>query len=215
LVAASAQLNLKLTWNPPQALGRLAREAKCPDAAAIGRRLNTSKVTIWYWLRGRARPNLASSLGYHYAFGASLAKTLGASAPPELHAAQPEMHLSGRKKSVRRDWGDVKRVLEAELASPACRSLRQLSGVLQTPVRTLRAHFPDLCRRIADARRAQQRGALDQSDTLLVTKLTRAKNELECALTAPTPANLEKHLSVPGLLNRRGPRRALRALGHA
>lgn len=216
IVAASSKWQRALVWSAPVKLAGLARSASLANAAAFAAFVGTSKITAWYWLHGRARPSLPFALHIYYRFGRSLADALGCepshatTRPP----AQPEFHL-GKSRSVKtRNWGDIRTELEAHRKVPLskARALRTIAAAHGLHVRALRAHFPALCRMLANRYRKRTSRERFAQEASLKKQILKAVSQLTRAGIQITPRNLERMMKRPNLFDRRAPRRVLQAL---
>ena len=202
IVAQSVDWHRPLSWNPAEALSRLARTERISDAAALGRYIGTSKITAWYWLAGKARPSLPMALHVYHRFGASLAAELSGQPPvfkPAL-VSQPEFHLRQRKAKQHRNWNDIGRHLLAELSKPPMEdtSVTSIGAWLDIDPRTLRRHFPKLCIKLARRRRKLIRANAERRLRSVKIEIAGAAGQL-----SQQGAPVDQH-SVAGLLNRPG-----------
>jgi hypothetical protein len=79
-------------------------------------------------------------------------------------------------------------------------------------VRTLRAHLPALCIKLAQHRLKQQQLLRSAWENSALAELRSVASQIVQVGLPLTPANLEKAIRVVGYFNRRGPRRALHLL---
>lgn len=212
IIAAAASSGAELTWAPQVALTSLARRNGVNTPGALASQLHMSKITVWYWLNGRAQPSFPSALEITSRLNASLAALLGAPRPFVRQLQQPEFHLTGRAAARARDWPKIDAALRAELQSTTPKSLRQFGALHGIAVRTLRAHLPARCAELARHRLKQQQLLRRSWENAALAELRPVASRLVQGGLPLTPANLEEALCVIGYFNRRAPRRALHVL---
>lgn len=206
LVTGAAAWHKPLSWNPALELNALARARHLPEPAAFARAVGISKITAWYWLTGKAHPSLPLALHVFHRLGDSLATRLGCppgSAPPAPVGAQPEFHLGKVRRVRERNWAEVRRRMLAELKKPAsdARPLRGVAQLLTIPVRSLRAHFPDLCLALSDRYRDWRRKELSDRNQRLKRQMQTAIAALARGGVVLSKHRLETILGRPGLFN--------------
>lgn len=88
-------------------------------------------------------------------------------------------------------------------------SLLNVASDLKIDRRTLRVHFPNICRRIA--KRRERRLALERHRRDLISRkdLNRAIQQLAAEGLPAQPVDIECHLKRPGLFNSRYARAVL------
>ncbi|KAB2916773.1 MAG: helix-turn-helix domain-containing protein [Dechloromonas sp.] len=212
LIAASAEWHKPPSWTPAESLLRIVRAENLRGAGGLARAIGTSKVTAWYWLTGKSRPSLQFALRICHRLGRSLAEELGCRLPqPEVHNQphQLEIHLAARAAPRQHDWPKIKRLLEDELSKPRQETepLHVVAARLSVTARTLRAHFPSLCRRIAEHHRAKRSSQIEQRDKRLADQIATVMRQLELQQIPVTKKNVEAWLGRPGLFNRHYARR--------
>lgn len=207
IIGMSATLNTEMQWAPVRVFGELARSLPS-DRKSFARFVKVSKITAWYWLNGRARPTLWHSLHVFYRFGISLAAHLkGGGAVSEKQQpfqAQAAFLLRPVRHVRRIDWCAVLKHLEAALRQPAgvAPSLTQVGREIAIDKRSLRAHYPELCRRIGRryiacnaAKRRARVAALGECIANTASTLVHAE-------FSPTPRNIALVMGRPGLFCR-------------
>jgi hypothetical protein len=129
------------------------------NAAASARYLNRNKSVICTWQRCEGRMRIADMLDICDRVGISLVDFL--TEKTGLATMSDEIILRVRKVVVpkRRNWGHLELTLQAVLDNNEQISLGDLSSRLGCDRRTLRYHFPELCRAIC-ARWTKQRTEL-------------------------------------------------------
>jgi len=206
ILEASTEWHRPLHWEPAVAVRRLAIARGLEDAAAFGRFIGTSKITAWYWFTSKARPSLPMTLHMYHCSGASIATELSGRKPNREPSTdvQPEMHLRQLRNPQRRNWPKIEKQLLAELKRPPEKSkpLAVLGRQLEIHIRTLRAHFPKLCQKIA---KRHQRWCHDEAvrrRLLLRKKIEEAITRLRQTGTEVNTRSVSEMLSHPGLFSR-------------
>lgn len=212
LIAASAEWHKPPSWTPAESLLRITRSENLRGAGSLAKAIGTSKVTTWYWLTGKSRPSLQFSLRICHRFGRSLAEELGCRPQrPEVHDHdhQLEIHLTARAVPRQRNWPSIERLLEDELRRPPqeAEPLHVVAARLSLAARTLRAHFPSLCRHIAERYRAKRSLQIERRDERLVEQITAVMRQLEIQRIPVTKKRIEALLGKKGLFNRHYARR--------
>lgn len=206
ILEASTEWHRPLLWEPAVAVRQLAIARGFGDAAAFGRFIGTSKITAWYWFTGKARPSLPMTLHMYHCSGASIATELSGRTPnrePNTDV-QPEMHLRQPRNPQRRNWPKIEKRLLAELkrAREKSKPLAVLARHLGINIRTLRAHFPKLCQKVA---KRHQRWCHDEAARrrlFLRTKIETAIARLRQRGTEVNQRSVSEMLSHPGLFSR-------------
>lgn len=218
IIAASVEWHKAITWSPKNAFESLALGGGIASVAQFARLVGTSKITAWYWLSGKARPSLPMALHAFHRFGSSLATALDAQSPAPPRQSTPfpqgEFHLRPIRRPVKRDWQRVSRLLRAELSrqSGKTRSLTALAHDLKIDRRTLRAHFPSICRRIAARNKLALARTARLRDKELLHDIRAAIRELEHLRIPVTPHNVARRIGHPGLFSRHNARAAYLSL---
>jgi len=196
-------------------LRRLCRGRKIPHATALGAAVGTNKITAWYWWNGKAVPSLPMALRICRRLDIHLSDALYArSLDPSAGDAEPiqlNFHLSARARRRKLPWAGIRAKLLQEIGRPLteARSLLAVSRELDVSTRTLRAHEPDLCRKIG-------RRYVEAGKQAAQAKYTRLREQIEQACVALrergsriTSARVADVLGQPGLFCRPAARRAL------
>ena len=216
IITRSASWHDPLSWTPAEALRALGEAKQITHASAFGQYIGTSRITAWYWLTGSARPSFPMALHAYHRFGASLAAALSGGRELSLTnpESQPELYLSGRKEKHHRDWDKVESQLRAELGKPDSEadSMLGIGARLGVDSRTLRAHFPKLCRKISRRRRKIIHDAAARKLAQLRSEIAAARDELVRQRCAVTQQAVALFLERPGLFCRSSAREIFRAL---
>jgi transcriptional regulator with XRE-family HTH domain len=210
LIAQSANWHRPANWEPSTDIRLVAKQAGLATPAHIARVLQTSKVTVWYWLNGKSRPTLPMALELYSKLGASLAARILRTKPEVETETQPVFHFRRDRRVRTQDWMRTRQHLLRELASSLTRSLRAICREERVAVRAVRGKFPDLCKRVVATRRNQQREMRRIQDRDLRKAISRATEGLTRQGEEITLRLLEHQLARPGLFNSRAGRRALR-----
>lgn len=206
IIAISAEWHRPLAWDSTRELNALANSQRLHGAAAFARAVGTSKVTAWYWLTGKARPSLTSSLHIFHRCGARLSTHLGCrptSGPCIRPEAQPEFHLSNVRYVHQRNWAELRRELLAANKTPdlEARPLSHIAYGLDVPVRSLREHFPELCVSLSDRHRSRRALERAKRDERLTEQIHAAMAALARQHVVLSKRNIEKLIRRPGLFN--------------
>lgn len=209
LITSSTRWHHPPVWKPARSIRSTALAAGLATAAQIARVLQTSKVTVWYWINGRARPSLPLALQLFAKLGASLADSILETRAQPSGETQPVLFLRSRRRSGGRDWARIYDVMRKEISSAATRSLRAICREESVAVRAVRGKWPELCRRLVARRRSQQRDLRREHDRTLRKKIASAAVLLFGRGDEMSLKRLEDQLGKPGLFNSRSGRRAL------
>lgn len=119
------------------------------NAAALARYLDRNKSAIWTWQRCNSRMRLTVLLDVCDRLGISLIEFLTAKTGQATMGG--EIILRERKPVLRkkRNWSELKLKLQAVLDNDELVSFSDVSSRLDCDGRTLRYHFPELCRAIS------------------------------------------------------------------
>lgn len=162
-----------------------------------------------------ARPTLASTLRVYHRFGVNMAAHVFSqdpkSLPPDAGASQYEAHLRPPRHPRQIDWEQIHAKLLEELKRPIrhAPSFISVSAQLDIERRTLRAHDPVLCRRLAAHWRQRRHYEIRTRNELLKRNISAALLQIAAVGEAPTQKRIETALNRPGLFNRRYARRVL------
>lgn len=216
VVAHFGATDKQSAWISRRVIHRLARFAGLANPSQLARAIGTSKLTTWGWWNGSARVSLPFALHAFSQLRASFSSAVIGShyAPiiPLHECAQTAFHFRARRAARMIDWRNI----HQQLKSIACVSLSAAPSLLSASAdigierRTLRAHFPEICRTISRRRRRRLETERRRRDQLLRRELTRAIMQLASRALPVNQVNLERHLKRPGLFNRRYARTALR-----
>ena len=159
LLAAAPQLGC-----PPardrlaHTIGRCIAHTSAGNASAFARLLQVGRGDVSRWQRGKAVPRFTLLLRMAYGLGTSLLDFLLGSpaamaaggvvraAPVALPPPAPRRTAQGRRQ---RNGPDVSRILHAALTESPPPSVSAVLKRLGDAASTVRYHFPDLCRTIA------------------------------------------------------------------
>lgn len=209
IIAQSANWHRPPAWEPSTDIRLISKQAGLATPAHIARVLQTSKVTVWYWLKGKSRPTLPMALDLYSKLGASLASRIFGTAPDKGTQTQPVFHFRPKRIVRPHDWAQIRDRLLRELASPTTNSLRTICRDVQLAVRAMRGKLPALCRSVVAARRRQQRQRLSKQECNLRKAIGHAAAQLASDGEEITLKRIEYQLARPGLFNSRAGRRAL------
>jgi hypothetical protein len=212
IIQGAADWHLSSEWSAARSMRALCARNNIADAAAFARFIGTSKGTTWYWLNGKARPSLPMALRTYYQFGASLADEItgGHKEQPEAIERQMEIHLRPSKTRRKRDWSRIKRQLRTEL-SRSCgktRAVTEIASAHGVAVRTLREHFPKLCRQLAKKHRAATLKEVNHRRLTEENEIANAVRSLASEGVEISQRTLAAHLGKQGLFCRPEARRA-------
>jgi hypothetical protein len=127
----------------------------------------------------------------------------------------------GEVRRVRQhNWTEIRHQMQAELVVPIgdARPLRAMASGFSIPVRSLRAHFPALCRALADRYRSRRKIKTQERDALLMQQMQAAAAALGSRGFVLSKRRVALLLSRPGMFNPRYTRRIydkmLREISH-
>jgi hypothetical protein len=124
--------------------------AGVPDAAALARLMNVSRITGWSWLNGRSVPGFGETLRICYTFKVSVADFLTAEIPVKLTLrGTGELALRPARRAPREfDEPKVARSIEQYCSECINRppSIVEVASAVGFDPRVLRRHFPAACR---------------------------------------------------------------------
>jgi hypothetical protein len=217
IVQRSTEWHRTIGWNAQGAMQLLAHLLPRPTAAALGRRIGTSKLTTWYWLTGRASPTLSNVLRAYHSFDVSLSEHMFSSDVSRLpinssKCCQHVLYLRPIRFPHTRAWNAIRSRLEAALQCPLeeAPSFIAVSTALGVARRTLRAHEPVLCRALSGRYRQRQIFAAQAREETLCAEFASALARLSESHVNPKWRTIEAALKRPGLLNSRYARDALK-----
>jgi hypothetical protein len=173
-------------------------------------------LTTWGWWNGSTRISLPLALHAFYQLRASFSSAViggkGARVVPFSGEMQSVFHLRTRQPPRLIDWGNVHQRLKAFARMPlsVAPSFLAVATELSIERRTLRVHFPKICRTIARRRNRKLARERRHRDRILCREFIRAIRQLASKALPVNPVDLERHLERPGLFNRRYARTALR-----
>lgn len=214
LIAGTSATPRNLRVSSTSLLRALLIARGCRDNVQIAKRLGTSKVTVWTWLSGASRPSLPWMLKIWYAFGARLSEAArGCVGLADPMPVQLEFHLRPTRHPRVIDWHQIKQQLKnADGASSSeVISLLEFSRRVEIAPKTLRTHFPALCRRLAKRHRRQRHLGKMIRQKLLFEEILNAVRSLRRAGAPITPGAISIFLEKSGLFCRHDARDAMRA----
>ncbi len=169
------------------------------DCAVVARGMDVSRITVWYWRSGQAKPTLENCLRLAQVFGLSLADLVLGRIPERL----PFMgHLENRPHSLRRPARrfvgqtallGIDNIRRERSSNPP--SLEEVARHVGFSSRVIRKHFPALCCEISQTHIANCRAKVAARREVL-------REEIKAALAQcrrPTVKELESHLAKPGI----------------
>jgi len=180
-----------------------ASAAGLDDAAAFSRAVGVSRITAWYWMTGKAQPDLLNALRVCFALGVSLRAFMTGTIPERLtvHGAAAVAAMP-RRRADRFDPAFVSRKIQGflETAKPDAPSLKQVAAHVGFARRTIRKRLPEISRQIIAAHNAAWRARA-------AAKRNHARESLRTAVRAAredemrmTRRSIGRHLSHPGIL---------------
>lgn len=216
IIAHFGRTDERSTWQSRRTIRRLAKFAGLTNSNQLARAIGTSKVTTWGWWNGTTRISLSFALHAFAQLRASFSSAVigGASARvvPVPKDTQTTFHLRARRPPRSIDWENVHQRLKAFTTVPRSIAPSLLVVAIEVGIerRTLRSHFPKICRAIT--RRYRRKITLERQrrDKLLYGEFTRAIRKLASKALPASPVDLERYLKRPGLFNRRYARVVLR-----
>jgi predicted RNA-binding Zn-ribbon protein involved in translation (DUF1610 family) len=151
LLANRAEFEFK--WNAPAAIGALIR-ARGPGVPAVfAKTIGAPKTTVWAWLSGASAPTLPNALHVYYVMGVDLCKYLEGRSFDDCRMGgeiQRRIWLRSRSQPQFRDWLFVEGKLRKYLVRRKFPlSLSAVGRMLDIAPRTLRGHFPSICKQIS------------------------------------------------------------------
>lgn len=206
------------SWNFRESLRSMCGERDAVGAADLGRKIGTSKLTTWYWLKGKARPSLPMALRLYRHLGLSLASDLigdrGLKRCPEAEGIQMTIHLRPIRCPREIDWLEVRATLIRTLECPLrdAPTFLSVSKALGIDRRTLRSHEPVLCRTISKRRWQRERCELKERQAMLSRQLRIAVLQINSRGVSLQKKRIEQMLNRPGLFNRQWARDCLSAV---
>ena len=216
LVASKADTVWKRATPVDVVLNLCMQGAKIPDAAALGRILQVSRITAWYWLNGRSVPDFSHTLRICHVFGLSIDDFLNGKVGSRItikHYDDP-IFTTSRRKPRRFEAVAVQNAID-ELSTQLSHrppSLVEVSNAVGFPPRTIRNHLPETCRLIARKHRkflkaqvAERKRSMKQG---LQSAITRSRDEF----TNPQRCNVVPFLTKPGLMRSAEARKTLQQL---
>jgi transcriptional regulator with XRE-family HTH domain len=196
-------------WSSQTGIRALCRFAKLTNSAQLARATGISKLTAWYWWTGRARISLPMALHVYSRLGASFSTAVIHEA---THATQrvtsdtqTRLHLRGRQPPKPIDWRFTAKRIAEILQRPLVTAPTFLAAAAELGIerRTLRAHFPKLCRMLAKRHHQRLRRERAERARNLMRDFRRAIGVLVAAGLEPRQYRIEEVLKRPGLFNRR------------
>ena len=202
-------------WTAQEAFKRLSTSLELKSESEFARFTNTSKQTVWYWMKGKARPTLISTLQVYHCFGAQLADhifSVESRLIPLVHRTTPTVVRTRSERHTRKiDWRRVHRELASESVRPVAeaRSLINIASNIGIARRTLRVHQPELCLQISSRWRERRRLEMRARDDSLRLEIAIAIQKLRAVGLRPTQREIEESIGLIGLFNRRFARMVL------
>lgn len=216
ITAYFSRTDAQTTWDSRRAVRNIAELAGLANSGQLARAIGTSKVTTWGWWNGATRISLPLALHafsqLRVSFSSAVIGGKDARAVRLSEETQSVFYLRTRQPPRLIDWERVQRRLTAFAKAPlsTAPSFLAVATELSIERRTLRVHFPKICRTIA--RRPREKLALDRRrrDRTLHFEFKHAIRQLVLKALPVNPVDLERHLKRPGLFNSRYARTALR-----
>jgi AraC-like DNA-binding protein len=136
-----------------EVLRRCMAASELPDAAALGRLVNVSRITAWGWLNGKSVPDFSLTLRLCHCFGLSVEDFLTGRVPESIDlrgTGELPIRPTRRRPGHRDDVGLAKamrRYCEEHTQRPP--SLAEVAEVVGVSPRVLRNRFPSACNDIS------------------------------------------------------------------
>jgi transcriptional regulator with XRE-family HTH domain len=173
----------------------------------LARAVSVSKVTVWGWWRGENRISLPLAMHTFSRLQVSFSTALTdhgfrrLQPRPENH--QMAFHFSARKAPRKIDWPLVGRQLMGICRRPLEEAPTLLAAAQELGInrRTLRNHFPTLCRRISRRHRKSEQRSRLRRDRELTTRLRFAVRIARSTHQTPHQRLVEQILRRPGLFH--------------
>jgi transcriptional regulator with XRE-family HTH domain len=197
------------SWRSATGILALCAHAKISQPAQLARVVGTSRLTTWYWWTGRAGISLPMALHVYSALGRSFSTAMIRNEVARADPVQTQFHLSQRKPARQIDWADIRERLLEILNRPMATAptFLEASKELGIERRTIRSHFPDLCRRISKRNVRRTQNEKNQRDASLVRDLEAAMRTLAASGLKPRQFLVEQVMGKPGLFNSQFARR--------
>ncbi len=139
--------------SPASVIQSCLAAARMQDPAELARLLNVSRITAWYWLRGKSAPGLPQVLRLCFCFKMSLDDFLTGRVASEViprGTGELPFWISRRAPIVLDEIRVAKQIDELLAATDATPpSFLEVCRILDASPRVLRAHFPKMCRDIS------------------------------------------------------------------
>ncbi|WP_246026519.1 hypothetical protein [Oleiharenicola lentus] len=151
--ATNRRRQWRRTCEVAEVLQRCVTAADVPDAAALGRVVNVSRITAWGWLNGKSAPDFSFTLRLCHCFGLSVEDFLSGRIPSTLVLRvweelpiRPTRRRPGRHDDIGLAQAVV-RYCEKRTQRPP--SLAEVAEAVSVSPRVLRKRFPALCNDIS------------------------------------------------------------------
>lgn len=136
-----------------EALRRCMSASELPDAAALGRLVNVSRITAWGWLNGKSVPDFSLTLRLCHCFGLSVKDFLSGRVPASIDLCatgelpiRPTRRRPGHRNDVELAKA-MRRYCEEHAQRPP--SLAEVAEAVSVSPRVLRNRFPAVCNDIS------------------------------------------------------------------
>ncbi len=192
-------------------LNLCATAASLSDASELAAWLGTSRITAWYWIRGKATPRFENLVGICKAFGVSISDYLGGLIPEKISLHDRDelplrtMRAAPRKFDEVRVYSEIQRLREAAVNEPL--DLSQIETVTGFDRRILRRYFPALCREITARRKKYVQVKIGERRATLREEFRHALRQSRSDGQNPSRKAAIRLLSHPGVLRNAAIRR--------
>ena len=188
-----------------KSLNLYARNKADGNIAALARKLQMPKNTVWMWCKNKSNPSLENLLHICYRLEISIWDFLVYEEP--ISSSRVEFIFPpppSKAKTIRQilDLDKIKNHLQQELdkgVSFSC-SMEQVARDLKIDKRTIYNHFPTLCNAISAKYRQHRKDLHQQFIEESCREVQKATKELYNQGIFPTENKVEKLLSRPGFL---------------
>lgn len=198
------------TWKSRHAIRALSRFAGINNPHALSRRIGTSKVTTHGWWHGTNRISLPFALETYARLGVRFSSAICHRKLLPLSANQTNFHLRSRKPPKRIRWDVIAEQLFKVASDPISTAPKFIDVATKLGIqrRTLRAHFPELCRRISRNYRKRMATERIERDRVLRCQIAETIVHLRSKGMPYRPIDIERTLKRPRLFNSNYARRA-------
>lgn len=202
-------------WSSPEVIRKMCRQLKLNTPAQLAHAAGVSKLTAWYWWRGRSEISLPMAIHLTarlgFSFAAAVAATDGKVSLKIQPSSQSGIHLQSRKPVSRIDWTQQRKTLSQFLKVPLSHAptFIKVAEAMSISRRTLRSGLPKLCRAVSARHRRRIRFERITRDRDLRRTIAKAIASIQSVGRKPEQVTIEQALGRPGLFNRHYARKVL------